>query len=119
MSKLVRIALDRRRPMPMRIIDMMPVTIAVMMMRGRVIMVRIMNMRLRAAAMAMICRSHGDALVIARVNASGEEKSMPRPGIEPGPKVPETFVMSFSLPGRKVDHHQYMTAPARTSAAPC
>ena len=27
---------------------------------------------------------------------------MPRPGIEPGPEVPETSVMSFSLPGRAV-----------------
>ena len=26
---------------------------------------------------------------------------MPRPGIEPGLEVPETSVMSFSLPGRK------------------
>jgi hypothetical protein len=25
---------------------------------------------------------------------------MPRPGIEPGLEVPETSVMSFSLPGR-------------------
>jgi hypothetical protein len=25
---------------------------------------------------------------------------VPRPGIEPGPEVPETSVMSFSLPGR-------------------
>ena len=27
-------------------------------------------------------------------------KLMPRPGIEPGPKASEAFVMSFSLPGR-------------------
>jgi hypothetical protein len=27
---------------------------------------------------------------------------MPRPGIEPGPEVPETSVMSFSLPGLAV-----------------
>jgi hypothetical protein len=28
--------------------------------------------------------------------------ALPRPGIEPGLEVPETSVMSFSLPGRKV-----------------
>ena len=27
---------------------------------------------------------------------------VPRPGIEPGPEVPETSVMSFSLPGRRM-----------------
>jgi len=32
-------------------------------------------------------------------------------------KVPEAFVMSFSLPGRKaVDHHQHLSAPAQTNA---
>jgi hypothetical protein len=28
---------------------------------------------------------------------------VPRPGIEPGLEVPETSVMSFSLPGQKVE----------------
>ncbi len=31
---------------------------------------------------------------------------MPRPGIEPGPEVPETSVMSFSLPGQTVWQRQ-------------
>jgi hypothetical protein len=48
--------------------------------------------------------------LIVRANARGDKSSVlfevrkdrmvPRPGIEPGLEVPETSVMSFSLPGR-------------------
>ena len=46
------------------------------------------------------------------------QKKMPRPGIEPGPEVPETSVMSFSLPGRRVRqrtelHQRYAADKAR------
>jgi hypothetical protein len=58
----------------MRIIDMMPVTVAVMMMRRAIIMVMMMNMRLSASAMAMISRTHGDALYLARVNPIRDKK---------------------------------------------
>jgi hypothetical protein len=40
---------------------------------------------------------------------------VPRPGIEPGLEVPETSVMSFSLPGRPGRRHQYITVMAGTS----
>lgn len=74
MPQLMRIAIDDRRPMPVRIIDMMPVTVAVMMMRRAIIMVMMMNMRLRTPAMAMISRAHGDGLYLARANALRDKK---------------------------------------------
>ena len=40
---------------------------------------------------------------------------VPRPGIEPGLEVPETSVMSFSLPGRPGRRHHYTTVAAGTS----
>ena len=41
---------------------------------------------------------------------------VPRPGIEPGLEVPETSVMSFSLPGQELGGlHQYIRAWYRTS----
>ncbi|MFZ0658873.1 MAG: hypothetical protein WAM05_09150 [Candidatus Binataceae bacterium] len=55
--------------MPVRIIDMMPVTVAVMAMRRSVIMVMMMNMRFSTPAMAMISRAHGASFYLARVNA--------------------------------------------------
>jgi hypothetical protein len=62
--------------MPPRVIDMMPVTaiLIVMMMRGAVMMVMMMNMRLCTSAMAMISRTHGDALYLARLNPIRDEK---------------------------------------------
>ena len=39
---------------------------------------------------------------------------MPRPGVEPGLEVPETSVMSFSLPGRRTS----MADAELTAAAP-
>lgn len=74
MPQLMRIAFDNRRPMPMRIIDMMPVTVAMMMVRRAIIMVMMMNMRLRTPAMAMVSRAHGDGLYLARVNALRDKK---------------------------------------------
>ena len=35
---------------------------------------------------------------------------MPRPGVEPGLEVPETSVMSFSLPGRRMRQGQNYTS---------
>ncbi len=70
----MRIALNDRRAMPVRIIDMMPVTVAVMMMRRTIIMVMMMNMRLRTPAMAMISRAHGDGLYLARVETIRDKK---------------------------------------------
>jgi hypothetical protein len=63
--------------MPLRIIDMMPMRRAVMMMLRAVIMVMMMNMRFRASAMAMISRTHGDALVLARVNGLRDKNECP------------------------------------------
>ena len=41
---------------------------------------------------------------------------MPRPGVEPGLEVPETSVMSFSLPGQSLmESHQYIRVWIRTS----
>ena len=41
---------------------------------------------------------------------------VPRPGIEPGLEVPETSVMSFSLPGRQESNcrKQYISRAGRT-----
>jgi hypothetical protein len=44
----------------------------------------------------------------------GKRECLPRPGIEPGLEVPETSVMSFSLPGRGL----LMAEAETTSAAP-
>ena len=41
------------------------------------------------------------ATVEAGRSAAECAENMPRPGIEPGLEVPETSVMSFSLPGRE------------------
>jgi hypothetical protein len=62
--------------MPPRVIDMMPVTAILigMMMRGAVMMVMMMNMRLCTSAMAMISRTHCDALYLARLNPIRDEK---------------------------------------------
>lgn len=74
MPQLVRIALDDRRPMPTRIIDMMPMPLAVMVMRRSVIMVMMVNVRLGTPAMAMISRTHGAAFYLARANAIRDGK---------------------------------------------
>ena len=41
---------------------------------------------------------------------------LPRPGVEPGLEVPETSVMSFSLPGQRQSHFNYRTARCFTSS---
>ncbi len=44
---------------------------------------------------------------------------LPRPGVEPGLEVPETSVMSFSLPGRDAGElRQYITRGGATGTSP-
>lgn len=55
----------------------------------------------------------------ARAHARAAE--LPRPGIEPGLEVPETSVMSFSLPGQRcshdpIYHRAQADKPERTTA---
>jgi hypothetical protein len=64
---------------------------------------------------------HGKGTVSLARASQRSEKSLislvPRPGVEPGLEVPETSVMSFSLPGRAGRQKDYIRLGDRTSNA--